>query len=104
MQVHPDLPGLHRMEVNVFDPVGEGVLARWSKWPQRGWIKLVRKARFPWIKLVRNSSTKWIKLVRISPRRVDQAGENDWIMLAGNDTPEWTRPHFTHHRTHLMEK
>jgi hypothetical protein len=25
-------------------------------------------------------------LVRISPPRVDQARENDWIMLVGNDT------------------
>jgi hypothetical protein len=27
----------------------------------------------------------WIKLVRISPPRVDQARENDWIMLVRND-------------------
>lgn len=53
-----------------------------------GWIKLARKTRFAWIKLVRISSADWIKLVRISPSRVDQAGENDWIMLVGNDTIE----------------
>lgn len=52
-----------------------------------GWIKLARKTRFAWIKLVRISSADWIKLVRISPSRVDQAGENDWIMLVGNDSP-----------------
>jgi hypothetical protein len=27
----------------------------------------------------------WIKLVRNSPPQVDQAGENSWIMLVGND-------------------
>jgi hypothetical protein len=62
-----------------------GVHGRWSKRPQRGWIKLARKTRFGWIKLGRISPSEWIKLVRISPPKVDQAGENRWIMLVRND-------------------
>jgi hypothetical protein len=54
-------------------------------WPQRRWIKLVRKTRIGWIKLVRISPSEWIKLVRNSPPKVDQAGENHWIMLVRND-------------------
>ena len=42
--------------------------------PQQGWIKLVR-----------NSTQRWIKLVRISHLPVDQADENRWIKLVGND-------------------
>ncbi len=42
--------------------------------PQQGWIKLVR-----------NSTQRWIKLVRISHLPVDQAYENRWIKLVGND-------------------
>jgi hypothetical protein len=62
-----------------------GCIEDGRKRPQKGWIKLVRILRFRWIKLVRNSPPDWIKLVRISPRKVDQAGENPWIMLVGND-------------------
>jgi hypothetical protein len=53
--------------------------------PQWGWIKLVRNSPHRWIKLVRKSTRRWIKLVRISPLRVDQAHENHWIKLVGND-------------------
>jgi type I restriction enzyme, S subunit len=35
---------------------------------------------------VRISPSEWIKLVRNSPPKVDQAGENHWIMLVRNDT------------------
>lgn len=38
---------------------------------------------------------RWIKLVRISPPQVDQAGENTWIMLVGNDTAAFLRRSYT---------
>lgn len=38
-----------------------------------------------WIELVRSSFCGWIKLVSISPPPVDQAGENTWIMVVGNE-------------------
>jgi hypothetical protein len=62
-----------------------GCIEDGRKRPQKGLIKLVRIPRFRWIKLVKNSPPTWTKFVRFSPRRVDQAGENRWSMLVGND-------------------